>query len=493
MHVMLLACLFAIVGALCGILVTKTYSGANFVPSSGCSVVGSSVVPTAWLLADDFADAPWFSALWTTANTDVNHTLELQTASSRVYMLILSALADACKNVGFRSATFSGNFDVWADVETLTYANYIAPGIIFYVDDNNFIGFGMKTSNTGASDYPAFHWKIGGVSGYMQQGASGRARRQIRVRRSGTVYTASYRNSSGDAWTDILSKDLAIGLTGSIMLGTVPDGALASCYHDFCIHSMAFTSGGPATSSTAVFTVCDNAAQTINAGSLQAFDKATFGVTTTGSPTLAFRTSDQDADGAPSWSASKTLAQLQAEANSGKQFMAIEVTASNNGASYQFDQLTVDTYNLDVTPPGVHSIDWVSSLSEGAGFAAKITEPTDADYSHCEAEVQLNGGAWQAIDSAFGLGGTGYMRFKTATTSPQPAGQINQASFARWGYTEGDVVRVRVRSVDGSGNASAWVTSDSITLADQEVLPIPVEVVTVHFIETETMTVEVCE
>lgn len=489
MHVVFMAVLFAVVGALCGILVTKTYSGANFVPSSGCSVVGSSVIPNSSLLTDEFVDASFFAAQWATVNTDVNHTLTLETGNSRVYMLILSAVADACKNVGFRSAQFTGNFDVWMDAETLTYANYISPGIIFYVDDDNFIGFGMKTSNNGAADYPAFHWKIGGVSGYIQQGTGGRARRQLRVRRVGTTYTASYRNTSGDSWTDILVKDLAIGLTGKIMLGTVPDGALASCYHDFCIYSMAFTVGGPSVSASCVFTVCDNAAQTINAGSLQAFDRATFGVTTTNSPTLSFRTSDQDADGAPSWSASKTLGQLQAEANSGKQFMAIEVTASNNGASYQFDQLSVDTYNLDVTPPGVPAIDWVASLKEGVGFAVDVTEPEDADLSHCEFEIKVNGGSWQKVDSSLGLGGSNYMKFKNQTTDPQPAGWINRSDFARWGYQIGDVIAVRCRAVDLSGNSSAWVTSDPIVLADQVYVPIFVDGYTVQWID-DTFVVE---
>lgn len=489
MHTVFLAVLFAIVGALCGTLVTKTYSGANFVPSSGCSVVGSSVIPNSSLLTDEFVDASFFAAQWTTVNTDANHTLALQTGNSRVYMLLLSCVADPNQNVGFRSGQFTGNFDVWMDAETLTYANYVAPGITFYVDDNNWFGFGMQTNNTGATDYPAIRWKLAGVAGYNQNSIAGRARRQIRLARIGTVFTAYYRNTTGDSWTQILQLDKNVGFTGVLHAGIVADGPLASCYLDIAIHSLAFTVGGPSVSASSVFTVCDNAAQTIDAGAVKAFDKATFGVTTTNSPTLSFRTSDQDADGAPSWSSSKTLAQLQAEANSGKQFMAIEVTASKNGLAYQFDQLTVDTYNLDVTPPGVPSIDWVASLKEGVGFAVDVTEPEDADLSHCEFEIKVNGGSWQKVDSSLGLGGSNYMKFKNQTTDPQPAGWINRSDFARWGYQIGDVITVRCRAVDLSGNSSAWVASDPIVLADQVYVPIFVDGYTVQWID-DTFVVE---
>lgn len=472
MNTVLLGILFAVVGALCGVCVVKTYSGANFVPSSGCSVQGSSVVPNSSLLTDEFVDASFFAAQWTTMNTDANHTLTLQTGNSRIYMLLLSCVADPNKNVGFRSGQFTGNFDVWMDAETLTYANYVAPGITFYVDDNNWFGFGMQTNNTGATDYPAIRWKLAGVGGYNQQSISARARRQIRLARTGTVFTAYYRNATGDSWTQILQLDKAVGFTGCLHVGIVADGALASCYLDIAIHSLAFTVGGPSVSASSVFTVCDNAAQTIDAGAVKAFDKATFGVTTTNSPALSFRTSDQDADGAPSWSSSKTLAQLQAESNSGKQFMAIEVTASKNGLAYQFDQLDVSTYNLDVTPPAIPSIDWVMSLVAGAGFAVKLTAPADVDFAYCELEVQHNAGAWQNVDAGLGLGGAGYMKFVAASTNPQPSGQTNALCLARWGYTAGDTIAVRVRAVDNSGNASAWVACDPIVLQSASYIPV---------------------
>lgn len=466
MNVFLLGVLFAITGALCGILVTKTYSGANFVPVSGCSVVGSSIVPAGGgCLSETFDDQNAFDQMFSKKSFGVNDAADIASSPGKLMCLLNTATdwqPSAQTPVVELIPSASSDFEVTIDWSREDVHAYVGFRVVFLVDYSNYIQ--IKWFYSTGTYILDIDWKESGNLTQSRYYVNEYLAGQLKAKRAGDMWSVWHRATSSDSWTSLISaQPHAIGSSVKLQLGAFNLQATPNV--KVCFDNLVFLSGGPpAPYSDAVFTITDPGKQTINTEYPYAFDKATFGVTTTNSPTLSFRTSDQDADGAPSWSSSKTLAQLIAEANSGKQFMAIEVTASKSGLSYQFDQLQVSTYNLDVTPPEVPAIDWISSINGQRGFALSITEPPDADYSHCEIAIKLNDGSFQTIDDSFGLGGSTPMKFTSSVVSPQPAGQINVAQLARWGYQVGDIVTARCRSVDGSGNTSAWVTSSPLTI-----------------------------
>jgi hypothetical protein len=205
------------------------------------------------------------------------------------------------------------------------------------------------------------------------------------------------------------------------------------------------------------FSIHDSGQTYMDAGELKSWDFSTVANTLTGTPTITYQYATNNTGTPPTYpgdySSALTIGQLAAETDNDDRYMWI--TASIDGVvTDSFDQFSMDTYSMDVTPPGVATALSFKRIGTN-NYSAAWTDPVDVDFSHCELRRDLAG-----VTKLLGK------------TDSLPAWEDAPGTF--WTFAEGDVtkdsqfsnytdedvaagnVAYYVRSVDTNDNKSAW-------------------------------------
>jgi hypothetical protein len=216
----------------------------------------------------------------------------------------------------------------------------------------------------------------------------------------------------------------------------------------------------------------------MDAGAGQAFDNSTAVLTATGATVncqYADTGSDPDyasasaADSGASWNGSwLTQAEMRALADTGLRYRKFKMRIVGDSAD-SLDAVAFDDYTVDTTPPGVATTRKVS-LFETDNHALIWTEPGDGDFDHCELRRDI--------------GGTTKYLTKVADEAAWTESTANPIAFADGCFADADVPfsghvdedvsgapTYYVRSVDATGNASAWSVFESADTGDAPTVP----------------------
>jgi hypothetical protein len=209
----------------------------------------------------------------------------------------------------------------------------------------------------------------------------------------------------------------------------------------------------------------DASATLQDAGSGLAWDNSTAARTVTGSPTVKFQYADYATDQSfadaaaveaeASWNGSwLTLAELQAVSGTNCRYRYLKSRITPTTAGDSFDDYSCDTYATDTTPPDVPTTTKFS-LFETDNYAMIWVEPDDADFSHCELRRDVDGTTYYLTKNGYGLpewatSGT-FLTFADADSFSD----LSVSNFIDEDIS-GDSISYYVRSVDETGNASAW-------------------------------------
>ena len=203
-----------------------------------------------------------------------------------------------------------------------------------------------------------------------------------------------------------------------------------------------------------------------DAGSGKAWDNSTAADTDTGSPTIKYQYADYAADQTwataalveanASWNGSwLTLAQLQAVSDTGLRYRYLKAQITPSAVTDTYDSYSCDDYTVDVTPPGVPTLTKSKSIGNN-NYTMIWTEPVDADFANCELRRSID-------ESNLYLGNVdGIPTWQSAPTAyfTFADGDIS-AGWLQSNYTDevvvGTNINYYVRSVDLTGNKSAWV------------------------------------